>query len=239
MSIVTFDRDQADWGSVKIYPDGILTPFKPDKAVIHWGGYTNPGNSEANEAAVLRAIQKMHMAKKPHPWFDIGYGIGVGNTGLVYRLRGLNRQAATRGDIDKDGIPANQEAWAFLWIGGSGYVPSPAALASMGRIIRECQAAIPNFTVEPHSNFTATACPGDLWRQWIAEEGWTKGDDDMTNGFLRIFNLWTAEDLDKMKAAGYWKGNTSYYYSPTVTDEAKINLTIHILANGNKDIPTR
>ena len=233
--MIAFDRDQKDWGSEKIYPDGILNPFKPDKAVIHWGGYPNPGDSEANEAAALRAIQKAHIKKG---WFDIAYGVGFGNTGLVYRLRGLNRQAATRGDIDKDGIPANHEAWAFLWIGGSGYTPSPGAYASMGRVIRELLAFDSTLTITVHSDHKATQCPGDLWRQWVAEEGW-KGGDDMSNGFLRIFYKWTPKDLDAMKAAGYWKGVTSYYYGSKVTDEERINLTIHILANGNKDIPNR
>ena len=61
-------------------------------------------------------------------------------------------------------------------------------------------------------------------------------DDDMKY-MLQIFNLWTVEDLQKMKDAGYWGGDPSWYYGPSVTDEAKVNLVVYVLANGNKDIP--
>ena len=236
--MITFDRNQKDWGSIRLYPDGTLPPFTMDKIVIHWGGSTNPGSGEVNEAAVLRAWQRNHLAKKPHPWTDIAYGFAFGNSSLVYRCRGFNRQAATSGDYDGDGIPENEEAISLVWIGGSGYTPSPGAYASMGRVIRELLAFDSTLIITVHSDHKATRCPGDLWRQWVAEESWKEGDD-MSNGFLRIFYKWTPKDLDAMKAAGYWKGVTSYYYGPKVTDEERINLTIHILANGNKDIPIR
>ena len=179
MSIVTFDRDQADWGSQKIYPDGTLLPFNPDKAVIHWGGHTNPGDGEANEAAVLRAWQRLHLAKQPRPWFDIGYGFGFGNTGLTFRLRGFNRQSSTLGDIDKDGIPANHEAIAFVWIGGSEYMPSSAAFASWAK--QSVNAKLPSRT----SPWSLTQASGLLNAQATsgANGYWTRaGSSDQRSG---------------------------------------------------------
>ncbi len=61
-------------------------------------------------------------------------------------------------------------------------------------------------------------------------------EDDMKY-FLQIFDKWTVDDLQTMKNAGYWRGIPAWYFGPEVTDEAKVNLVIHVLANGNKDIP--
>ena len=63
------------------------------------------------------------------------------------------------------------------------------------------------------------------------------GEEETMKYFLAIFNLWTVEDLQAMKDAGYWDGNPAWYFLPTTTDAAKVNLVVHVLANGNKDIP--
>lgn len=64
-------------------------------------------------------------------------------------------------------------------------------------------------------------------------------DDDMKY-WLAIFNLWSREDLVKMAEAGYWDGvdNVDWYFDPRCSDEEKTNLVVHILAKGNKDIPS-
>ncbi len=61
-------------------------------------------------------------------------------------------------------------------------------------------------------------------------------EDDMKY-FLQIFDKWTIDDLQAMKDAGYWGGDPAWYYGTEVTDKAKVNLVVHVLANGNKDIP--
>ena len=67
---------------------------------------------------------------------------------------------------------------------------------------------------------------------------WGPGkEDDTMKYFLAIFAQWTPEDVEAMRVAGYWSGNTDYYFGSQVTDEAIVNLVVHILANGNKDIP--
>lgn len=173
---VHHDRDQAAWGSRKEYADGTLTPFAVDEIVIHWGGLTDPDGpdnipSEAEEAAIMRGWQRYHIDTKG--WFDIAYNTGVGNTGLTYRARGNNRSGATSGDWDGDGIPTNHEGYAIVWIGGANGEPSPQALSSMGRIVRELMAdAGKELTVSPHSAHKATACPGDTIRAWIDRKGW-------------------------------------------------------------------
>lgn len=169
------DRDQHQWGSRTRYPDGHLRPFTLDKLVLHWGGYTDPDGpdnvpTEAEEAAILRGWQRYHIDSKG--WTDIAYNYAMGNTGLVYRLRGMNRSGATSGDLEPDGIRENYEALSLVWIGGSGHDVSDAAFAAMGRAIRDLIAEHGDLPVTVHSDHKATACPGDEWRAWVARRGW-------------------------------------------------------------------
>lgn len=184
---ITYDRDQFEWGSRTRYDDGTLRPFVLDKIVIHWGGHADPDGpdnqpSESIETAILRRWQRDHIDVRG--WKDIAYGYGVGNTSLIYRLRGMNRQGATSGDLDNDGILENYEALAIVWIGGKGSVPSLGAYASMGRIIRQLLSQHPNAVVEVakfvtvHSDHRPTQCPGDAWRLWVKRQGWK---DDMAD----------------------------------------------------------
>lgn len=178
-----YDRDQPDWGSRTSYPDGTKLPFDVDKIVIHWGGGTDPDGdddipTEGEEAAILRSWQRFHIDGKG--WSDIAYNYGIGNTGLLYRLRGWNRSGATSGDIDQDGIPENQEAVALVWIGGTAGRPSVEAFQAMGQLVRAIYRALgwdltDGSKVTVHSDHKATACPGDEWRAWRDRKGWLDG----------------------------------------------------------------
>ena len=199
--IVRFDRDQSDWSTgvdeVKNgremvpypYPDGALRPFVLDKIVLHWGGGTDPDGpadtpDEAWEIRVLRGWQNYHIGSKG--WTDIAYGFGVGNTGLRYRLRGLNRQGATSGDFDGDGIPENSEALALVWVGGAAGIPTEDAYRSMAFMILDVFEEYGEVPVTVHQDHKATACPGPEWITWAREDGWEdyraewEGGDSMT-----------------------------------------------------------
>jgi hypothetical protein len=166
-----FDLDQLEWGSRTVYPDGSKRPWNLDKIVLHWGGSTDPGDGQDHESAVLRGWQRYHMDTKG--WTDIAYGFGFGNSGLVYRCRGFNRQGATSGDYDNDGIKENYEALSFVWIGGLGHgPPSDAAFAALGQAIRDVFADYGEVPVTVHSDHKATACPGDDIREWVNGKGW-------------------------------------------------------------------
>lgn len=164
--MIHYDLDQWQWGSRTNYPDHTKLPFKMDKIVIHWGGYTNPGNGQADEMAILRGWQRYHIDSKG--WTDIAYNFAVGNSGLSYRLRGFNRSGATSGDYEGDGIKENYEALAIVWLGGQGHGISLAAKATMGRLIRESGQSL----ILGHRNVKQTACPGDEWLDWIGNRGW-------------------------------------------------------------------
>lgn len=166
MSLIRFDVDQWGWGSRTKYPDHTKLPFRMDKIVIHWGGYTDPSGGQSSEEDILRGWQRYHIDGKG--WTDIAYNFAVGNSGLSYRLRGINRSGATSGDYEGDGIPENAEALAIVWIGGQGYGISPQAYQTMGRLVRESKQAL----VIGHRQVKQTACPGNDWLEWIANRGW-------------------------------------------------------------------
>ncbi len=184
---ITYDHDQADWGSRRVYDDGDLAGlWVPDKVVIHWGGDTVPPVTRLGERRLFRGWQNYHIDTKG--WRDLAYGAGVGNSGDAYRARGWNPQGATSGDFEDDGIPENNEAWAIVWMGGSGGPISDAAYATMGRLVREALTTIDaaNDLVIGHRNVKGvTTCPGDEWLDWIQAEGWVlppgaDKEDDMT-----------------------------------------------------------
>ncbi len=166
---ISYDYSQHDWGAIRPMADGTYGTMNPDKVVIHWGGGGPAAEGHAEEVAFLRSWDHFHYYTKG--WDGgLAYNYGVGNTGLVYRLRGMNQSGATSGDFDGDGIPENKEALAFLWIGGLKGKPSEAAYQSMERIIRE--SGLDNIT--GHLEHKATACPGPEWMHFIAEESWVE-----------------------------------------------------------------
>ena len=73
--------------------------------------------------------------------------------------------------------------------------------------------------------------------------GTEEDDDDMTEFALAIFARWSYADMENMRIAGYWEGITAPYYMNldgtrgNADDAAIVNLVVHILGNGNADIP--
>lgn len=170
--MIPFDRDQADWGSRFSYTDGNKLPWNVDKWVIHYGGGANPAGGskdEAKETAVLRGWQNWHVDGRG--WQDIAYNYAIGQTGLVYRLRGENRAGATSGDYEGDGIPENHEARAVVFILGGTQAPTQEALDAFARIWR----ADP-LPVIGHRDVKSTACPGDALYQYVQSKEWEQSE---------------------------------------------------------------
>ncbi len=173
LSGVTYDLDQADWGSALQYDDLSLDGlWVPDKVVVHWGGLTVPPNTTRGINRLFQGWQRYHRGKG---WQDIAYGAGVGNDGLTRRLRGWNHQGATSGDLEGDGIPENSEAFACVWAGGSGGEISSKAYAAMAGIVANVLEVIdaPIDVVIGHRDVKGnTTCPGNEWWDWVQAEGW-------------------------------------------------------------------
>ncbi len=177
---ITYDHDQADWGSSRIYDDMTLDGlWAPDKVIVHWGGATIPPTTRFGERRILQGWQRYHLSRG---WQDLAYGAGVGNSGDAYRIRGWNHSGAQSGDYEGDGIPENSEAFAIVWIGGAGGPISDAAYETMGRLVREAQASIDldvpvtighrDVKGKDAQGRWSTSCPGDEWWTWVHENGW-------------------------------------------------------------------
>lgn len=173
--MIRFDYDQQDWGSRTEYADYTKLPFRPDKVVIHYGGWTTQIVGVEDEKDRLRRWQRYHIDGRG--WTDIAYNFAVGDSGSVYRLRGYNRSGAQSGDYEPDGIPENHEAIGVVWIGGAPkpenggpYSPSEQAYAAMGRLVRE--ADMPTVLGHRQIKPGSTSCPGSYWQDWIDNQRW-------------------------------------------------------------------
>lgn len=171
---VPFDVDQGDWGSRQTYGDDPGFSDGVKYLAIHWGGGTSqiPAESEDDR---LRIWQAYHMDSKG--FRDIAYNYAVGDSGHIYRLRGLNPGGHTSSSSDRtpEGASYNNASIGVVWIGGSSDEdgPSASALESMALLIN----ALPTLIVKGHreikeENGSYTACPGDEWMSWIAAAAW-------------------------------------------------------------------
>lgn len=148
-----------DWGARVDYDK--WSPTQPtNQLFIHWGGppVREPA-AEGNvnsEKAQLRAYEEFHIDKKG--WKGLAYDWAIGQSGTLYRVRGLGRSAAQAGDADVDGVDNNLEGEAILCIIGKGQKPSEAMLETLTKVVK---------TAKPKQLYghregrgTKTECPG-------------------------------------------------------------------------------
>ena len=175
-----------EWGAVVDYDTKSWTPWVPDKLVVHWGGSSvRSGAADgvpSEEEAQLRAWEYFHI--EVQGWLGIAYNWAIGNSGILYRLRGENRSAATSGDEEPDGIPENHEAIAVVFIIGTGQLASESALATFRLLYQERGLAQGIDRVTRHKDSAATSCPGEQLSDWVAAGGYA--DDTEVENVLSI-----------------------------------------------------
>ena len=167
-----YDVDQEGWGSVKVYGDSVS--FNPSYMVIHWGGGTRQV-AAGDESFRLRVWQKYHMGKG---FRDIAYNYAVGDSGTIYRCRGMNEGGHTKqSDETPEGVPYNAASVGVVWIGGKGDSdgPSEPAKAAMRRFYQTLVSHTGPVTVKTHreakiENGSWTECPGADWVAWVDQE---------------------------------------------------------------------
>lgn len=180
----TFDVDRDGWGArpTEFDTDSPAFPANVKYWVLHWGGGTSQIEAESEDDR-LRIWQRYHMDSRG--WRDIAYNYAVGDSGLIYRLRGLNPGGhVSTSDRDPDGMSYNLSSLGVVWVGGSNDPdgPSEQAYAGMRRLIR----SMPELTVKGHrtvkqENGSNTACPGNSWLAWIGQRGWEVANQTTSN----------------------------------------------------------
>lgn len=155
----------ASWGARIDYD---AWPHRPIRQVfIHWLGSAAPAQAARGdldaEAALLRSVERHHVNVKG--WRGIAYDWAIGQSGVLYRLRGHGMSGGTSGDVDRDGLANNVEGDAVCVLIGEGQEASGLALHTLARVL---YALDPVEGVWPHRDArgTATACPGDQLTRW-------------------------------------------------------------------------
>lgn len=174
---IPYDENQIDWGSALVYADGAYGTIDPRYLVIHWGGLTSDVEGVEAERRVLRSWQRYHMMSRGMR--DIAYNYAVGDSGTVYRLRGLNPGGHVKCSTDRtpEGDSYCIASVGVVWIGGERAAgPSRAALESMADLVNLTGLDVKSHQQVKRENGSSTACPGPTWIGWVDEQGW-KGNN--------------------------------------------------------------
>jgi hypothetical protein len=118
----------------------------------------------ANCSPRVRGMQRYHMEE--NGWLDVAYNHILCGHGHVFVGRGFGARSAANGTKD-----ANDRYFAICFLGddsaGRADV-TPEGRRTLTRLIAEYGRRYPRaLEVRPHSDFYATACPGDELRALI------------------------------------------------------------------------
>jgi hypothetical protein len=135
-------------------------------AVHYTGMNADEQRLHANCARRIRAIQAYHMDEQD--WLDIAYNHVFCRHGVVFAGRGFGARSAANGTTE-----ANDAYLAICFLGDDS-VGRADVTSEAGRILRELVRAYRRRypggrRVRPHSDFTATNCPGDELRALISK----------------------------------------------------------------------
>lgn len=133
-------------------------------AVHYTGMNADEQRLHANCAARIRAIQDFHMDGQG--WLDIAYNHVFCRHGFVFAGRGFGVRSAANGTA-----AANDAYLAICFLGNDSAGRAditPQAFRALTALVREYRRRYPGARrIRPHSDFFATACPGDELRALI------------------------------------------------------------------------
>lgn len=133
---------------------------------VHWEA-GHPRLSHSDCAAQVEEIRHYH---KTHGYSDIAYNMLGCQHGGIFTGRGWGRPSGANGTTW-----ANLNIWAVCWMSGPGHPFTDGSKQAMGTLIDEAlRRSTGPKSVEPHSYYFNTACPGDDVRVWLVH-GWPHG----------------------------------------------------------------
>jgi len=153
VAVVTRD----EWGAAFAIPTDRHVPLSARRAfVVHWPG----GNVGADEAAVVRSIERQH--RQTQGWLSApGYNFLVGQSGAIFE--GCGR--------DVRGVhspPRNVDGFGVCVLAPITTPASPAALASTRDLYDDLSRVCGRELVRTwHAADFATACPGPQLIEWV------------------------------------------------------------------------
>jgi N-acetylmuramoyl-L-alanine amidase len=133
---------------------------------VHYSGMNaDEQQDHVNCAARVLGMQRFHMEERG--WLDVAYSHVFCGHGHVFVGRGFGVRSAANGTTE-----ANDRYYAICFLGDDSVGRAditPAARRTLQQLIAEYRRRYPKAReIRPHSDFVATACPGDELRALIS-----------------------------------------------------------------------
>lgn len=193
-----------EWGAREARGATALDPGELRGVAVHYtASAADMGVDHDRCAERVRATQDFHLDGRR--WADVAYNWLVCRHGYAFEGRGWGLRSAAQGtDAGND----HYHAVAFLGADRDGRDDVlPAGRRAFADVVAEARRRWPQaWEVRPHSDFRATACPGDELRAWLGagmpvdDEGNRPGD--MPSDLL-VVNA-RPVDVEECAAGGYW-----------------------------------
>lgn len=167
------------------------TPLAPSRlagVTLHWFGKPRAATTHAGCPALLRSVQRGHMAPgglgAPKGGADIGYNHAVCPHGAVYELRGFGVQTGANGTET-----GNESHAAIVYMAGTGDPLTEQGKRGLNFLIEQWRTRGAGPEVSPHSRWTGSECPGPDLHAWL-----TAGRP--INEEVEIVEAWVPEFVD-------------------------------------------
>lgn len=172
-------------------------------AVHYTASAADQGVNHPQCADRVRGIQNFHMDGRH--WVDIAYNFVVCQHGYVFEGRGWGVRSAANGTD-----PGNDHYHAVCFLGADKEGRDdvrPRGRQALSEVIAEGRSKYPKaWEVRPHSDFKATACPGNELRAWVGAGMPTDGEgrrpDDMPEDMIVVRSR--PVDIEECVTGGYW-----------------------------------
>lgn len=155
---------RSEWGALPPESVTLRDPTTLGGVVVHWFGSPRAAKTHAACPALLRAVQRAHMAGE---FNDIAYNHLVCQHGVIFEGRGFGVQTGANGNR-----AVNEQYAAVCVMIGKGDHPAASALDELCAAIWLWRARGTGREVLRHGTITGSECPGPDIGAWVDREGY-------------------------------------------------------------------